>query len=65
MHYKVCGACAYYVKGSTPEMVREAFDDHSCKRRYPVHGMEPTMHPLEEASWVTAQLKRKGMVGVA
>ena len=63
MHYKVCGACAFYATGSTAAMVAETFNAHSCLRRH-ITGAVPTMHPLEEASWVTAQLRQRGMVGV-
>jgi len=65
LHFKVCGMCAFYAKASTPEQVTEMFDSHSCKRRHPMSGMKPTMHPLEEASWVMASLKKRGGMVVA
>lgn len=64
MNFKVCGACAFYTEGSTRAMVQATFDSHSCVRRH-ITGMVPTMHPLEEASWVTEHLKRRGGVAVA
>ena len=58
LHFKVCAGCAAYFKGDEQD-VRDDFSMHRCR---PIEGS--TMSPMEEASWLTWNLRRRGYVAV-